>query len=230
MLGAWGDPEFALANSHFQAYGLPERRACAHPNVCAQEGSPPGPNVSGEVTDNLVQPHRTPADSRKSSLTEVLGLLRTRGQFGFPLSMQTDACLGFCSMGYQSSGVARNHCDAFRRILIRSEGSVANRRDSSKQNWAQRAKVGYCPCCAKATQIALPPTYLPGENSSVEEPEMSLLAEDGPWAGRRLVALTYVMDYAGVPLPKLLGWAARSLESAAPSPHHPSLPNGAHAR
>ena len=37
-------------------------------------------------------------------------------------------------------------------------------------------------------------------------------------AGRRLAALTYVLDYGGAPLPKSRGRAARRREFAAPSP------------
>ena len=122
--------------------------------------------------------------------------------------------------------MAENHCDAFRNILIRMEEAIAKGHDASKRNLAQKAKVGNFPCCAGATHIALPPTYLLGESSAVEEKGLSLSTEDGPWARRRLAALTYVLDYGEPPLPKSSDWANRSLKSAAPRPFLRVYPPG----
>ena len=105
--------------------------------------------------------------------------------------MHTDACLGFCWIGYQSSEVAGHHCDAFRNILIRMKVAIAKGHDASKQNSAQKAKVGHCPCCTKATHIALPPTYPLGERSAKKGRGMSLRPEEcrfGRMAEHRLAA------------------------------------------
>ena len=69
---------------------------------------------------------------------------------------------------------------------------------------AQKANVGSRPCCEKATHIAVPTSFKLGEYSPLKELGMHLWAEDGPWAGRRLAAVDYVMDNNGSPLPD--GW------------------------
>ena len=47
---------------------------------------------------------------------------------------------------------------------------------------------------------------------------MRLWTSDGPWAGRRLAAVNYVLTSNGTPLPVGWDWAARSLDFAAPDP------------
>ena len=47
---------------------------------------------------------------------------------------------------------------------------------------------------------------------------MKLGTSEGPWAGRRLAAVNYVLDSNGSPLPVGRHWAARPLEFAAPNP------------
>ena len=126
--------------------------------------------------------------------------------------------LGFCAIGHQNSDVARDPCDAFRRILIRPVGPVAVGHDASTKTAAQKAEVGYCPCCTQATHIAATPTFTLGDYSSIKELGMSLWAADGLWAGRRLAAVSYVMGSNGAPLPMAQDWAARSLEFTAPDP------------
>ena len=106
---------------------------------------------------------RTPPAMGKSPIREVLGFLQARGQFGFPPSMHLDACLGYCCVGYQGAEMALSKCDAGKYILVRLGGAVSKGCDAAKSNLAQKAKVGYCPCCTKATQIAIPMSYHLGE-------------------------------------------------------------------
>ena len=58
---------------------------------------------------------------------------------------------------------------------------------------------------------------------------MTLWSEAGPWAGRRLAASIYVLDYGGAPVPKTRNWAARSLDFVAPSPFFSHLATWAFA-
>ena len=74
----------------------------------------------------------------------------------------------------------------------------------AKSALTQKTKVGFCPCCIQATRIAAPTSCKLGEYSPLEELGMQLWADEGPWAGRRLAAVNYVMDNGGPPLPA--GW------------------------
>ena len=91
MLDCWGKPEFPLSNSLCQVYGLPERRARAQPNVNKRWGFRLGPDAGGEVSNFLIQPNRMIPALRESSLREVLGLFRARGQSGSSPPAHADA-------------------------------------------------------------------------------------------------------------------------------------------
>ena len=97
-----GLADLLLATSHFLVYQLPTRGVRAHLNILRQWGIRLGPKASGEETNHLIDPRCMPPELRKSSPREVRGFLRARSQYGLPVSMQTDACLVFCAMGYQS--------------------------------------------------------------------------------------------------------------------------------
>ena len=128
-------PRPPIGISHFLLNKLPNRRGRNHPDVKCQKAIRLGPKASGEAINHLVQPKRMPTALRKSPLRGVLGILRARGQFGFPPTMHTDACLGYCAMGYQSSEAAREPCDASRRILFRLDSPIEKGRDASTQIW-----------------------------------------------------------------------------------------------
>ena len=74
------------------------------------------------------------------------------------------------------------------------------------------------PRCTRATHIAVPPTFDLGAFSSIKELGMSLWASDRPKAGRRLAAVSYVLDSNCALLPIGRNWAARPLEFIAPDP------------
>ena len=129
--------------------------------------------------------------------------------------MNTDACLGYGAMGYQSWEVAREICDARRFILIRHVGPVAKGRDATSQSLAHKTEVRFCLCCVKATHIAVPMSSELGAYSWLKETGVKIGTSEGPSAGRRLAAVYYVLDSYGAPLPVGWDWAARPLEFAA---------------
>ena len=66
--------------------------------------------------------------------------------------------------------------------------------------------------------VAVPPSLGLGAYSPLKDLGMDLWASGGPWAGRRLVAVNYVLGANGFPM--LVGWgpAARLLEFDPPNP------------
>ena len=119
-------------------------------------------------------------------------------------------------MGYQSPEVALQQCDVGRFILIRLVGPVSKGHDA-KNPVTQRAKVGYCPCCAMATHVAIPRVYSLGEFNLLKHRGLSLWMKHGPWAGRKLAALTYLADNKIAELPLAWDWAAKALEFVTPN-------------
>ena len=110
--------------------------------------------------------------------------------------MDIDACFGHSVMGYQSWDVVYDHCDDWRTTIVRLEGRLSKGNDANaKDNLCQKVKVRYCPCCARATHVAVPPPYALGELDPLKLQGARLWAEFGPWAPRRLAAIEYSMRY-----------------------------------
>ena len=107
----------------------------------------------------------SPPPLRKAGVREILEGLPAAGQVGGPPSMNTDANLGFCSVGYQISEVAFAQCDIKGNILVRLASRTSRRRQGNKKDLGQRAEVIYWPCCATVTQCAsgVAPVALRGE-------------------------------------------------------------------
>ena len=79
---------------------------------------------------------------------------------------------------------------------------------------AQRAKLGYRPCCARPTHAAGPNRYAAGEFSKEKVRGLSQWTGHGPSAARRYAACVFAQSW--VYLPRNLDWAAKSLKTAAP--------------
>ena len=71
--------------------------------------------------------------------------------------MSQNAVLGFPCMAYQSAIMAMSRRDAEEFLLTLFGGTDTQSHTATKTNLGQRAKVGYCACCAQATHIAIPP-------------------------------------------------------------------------
>ena len=122
-------------------------------------------------------------------------------------------------MAYQAWEIAHGYCEASKYNLVRLEGPLSKGRDAPKNTPTQRGKVGYCPCCVRATHVTLPGSYRLGPYDGLNHTGSHLWAEAGPWAPRRLAATDYVLRFNDR-LPPPTGWdcAAKSLEFPAPEP------------
>ena len=79
--------------------------------------------------------------------------------------------------------------------------------------------MGYCPCCVRATHVAIPGSYRFGSYDGLEHTGLRLWAGGGPWAPRGLAAVDYVLWFnERMPLPTGWDWAVKSPEFQAPGP------------
>ena len=93
---------------------------------------------------------------------------QAEGQMGFPPRVATDAQRGYSVATYRSAGALPSSCRRNGSILVSLEGSCARPHPGAKNILAQRPRVGYCPCCSKATDTAAPARYNVGEFSNKE--------------------------------------------------------------
>ena len=100
-----------------------------------------------------------PGGDAQNDGTEMLTLLRAPGQVGFRPIMNTGAPLGVRRMAFHGAHVAMNHCEAEKFALARLMGTASRAHSAPRADLAQRAKVGYTPCCTPSTLVALPPTF-----------------------------------------------------------------------
>ena len=149
---------------------------------------------------------------RKASPREILAFLQNLQQIGRPATMNTDACLGFCAMGYQSWGIAYGICEAGPSCLVRHSGPVTEDHCAPESSPTRRGKVGLRSCCVAATQVAIPVSYNSGPFGELKHVGLRLWAPEGPWEGRRLAAMGYVLNSNCIPLSPWRDWAARSSE------------------
>ena len=106
--------------------------------------------------------------------------------------MNTDACLGFAAYAFQSAEVLFGPVQTTHDILIRLEGRRC-KGHSDRQHTTQRAKVGYCPCCTLPTHVAIPLSYVLGEDDRHKRIAMDIWAERGPLGQRRYAALFFAL-------------------------------------
>ena len=92
---------------------------------------------------------------RKVAVREISGALSAPGQAVRPPSINTDAAIGVCWMGYRSSEVAFAHCDVKGNVLVRVACRTLLGSQGNKKDLVQRAKVGYCPCFATVAHVAI---------------------------------------------------------------------------
>ena len=99
---------------------------------------------------------------RKTRVREMLSFLHAPDQVGFTPTMGIDASPGISRMAYQSAYGALNQCEVGRIAPVRLAGTSSRAHSSARTDLAQRAKVGHCPYCTRATHVARPQTYAPG--------------------------------------------------------------------
>ena len=103
-----------------------------------------------------------PAALRRVGVRAILDVVPDPGQVGYPAPLNADARFGYSVVGYLSSQSAFSRCEASRSAIVRLMGQSSNGHTEAKTELAQRAKAGYCPCCATMTHVALPPTFALG--------------------------------------------------------------------
>ena len=106
-----------------------------------------GPEASGALGQYISTPNKMPPGIRKVSAREMLQVLENPNQKGCPGTVNSDACLGFGVYAYQSDEVLFGPVGTRDDVLVRIEG-LRRKGRNDKHNVCQKAKVGYCPCCA----------------------------------------------------------------------------------
>ena len=134
-------------------------------------------------------------------------ILKTPDQLGLPASTNTDSQLGWAVYSYMAPEVLLDVCEGSQSLLLRIEGYSTRGHSSSSQELAQKAKVGLCPCCARATHVLVPPAYLVGKSDRKKQNSISLWQSFGPFATRNYAAALYA-NANGI-LPDSWDWIAK---------------------
>ena len=210
---------FSDASDLFHVYSLPPRRVAPGRDLHEWSlGIRLGERASGawanEVTDKE-QPLPPPV-LRKIDWRELLQILRASQQLGLPSSSNTDSKLGWAVYSYMSPEVLLNVCEGHKYLLLRIEGYCSKGHESSTKDLAQKAKVGLCPCCARATHVLVPPAYPIGKPDRKKRNAISLWQQFGPFATRNYSAAMYVN--ANGTLPDTWDWIATKHLLTLPSP------------
>ena len=96
---------------------------------------------------------------------------------GRPPAMHTEPSSGVPAMVCQRAAIAFESCDAAAGALLLLDGNVSKGRRAAKtRNLTQKAKIGYCPCCAMATRVAVPLNYPRGDFCKLKEQGVELWA------------------------------------------------------
>ena len=218
MMNEDGATVTPLVGRDFEVYRLPRRNARRRPNVKSQRGVRLGPRCQWGLSQTFRDPASMPPAERQVSPRELPTFLRHPDQVGYPGTINTDGCLGFSVMAYQSWGILFGHREAASLNLVRLLRPLAKGHDSPTHTPSHRGKVGLCPCCSVATYVAVPGTYCLGLFGRLKHAGLRPLAEGGFWAPRQLAAIDYVLRFNDcMPLRTGWNWAAHSLEFSAPS-------------
>ena len=102
--------------------------------------------------------------------------------------------------------VLLNICEGHQFLLLRIEGYCTKGHESSTKELAQKAKVGLCPCCARATHVLVPPVYPVGTPDRKKRNQVFLWQKHGPFGTRNFAAALYVN--ANGTLPDSWDWVA----------------------
>ena len=107
---------------------------------------------------------------------------------------------------YMAPEVLLNICDGHQFLLLRIEGYCTKGHEATTKELAQKAKVGLCPCCARATHVLVPPAYPAGTPDRKKRNQISLWQRFGPFGTRNYAAALYVN--ANGTLPDTWDWVA----------------------
>ena len=144
-------------DSHSPLWKLPTRKIRREGCHVCRMGARLGSSASGASANVAKSGTKSPPPLGETALWKLLKLLHAPAP-----SMNADASLGFARTAYQSATAAMNLREAGKFALVRFAGTTSRAHTASRQDIAQRAKVGNCPCCAQATHVAFPPRYALG--------------------------------------------------------------------
>ena len=205
-----------LVGRGFQVWSLPGRKARdGNGRRGWRLGVRLGLTALGELPRRICDPAPTPPGVRRAGRRDAMAVILCKVQVGYRPSVVAGAQLGFPVMAYQSAELLIGQREDSGRILVRIESTCSRARMSEKNaETAQRAKVGYCPCCTRPTHIAAPSRYVVGEFAPSNHRGNSLWMEHGPRAVRYFAAPLYAQDCGY--FPPASDWAARPLNARAP--------------
>ena len=200
---------FSDASDLFHAYELPTRRVAPGKNLHHWSfGIRIGAKASGAWANQVIdkeQPNPPPV-LRKIDWRELVQILRAPKQLGLPASSNTDSKLGWAVYSYMAPEVLLNVCEGHQFLLLRIEGYCTKGHESPTRELAQKAKVGLCPCCARATHVLVPPAYPVGTPDRKKRNQISLWQRFGPFGTRNYAAALFVN--ANGTLPDSWDWVA----------------------
>ena len=139
-----------------------------------------------------------PPALRKVNYRELLMISEALNQVGLPCSINTDASLGWAVYCYRSFEVLFNQCQGDRSILLRLEGHCSRGSGAPRNNTAQRAKCGYCPCCNQITQVFAPPSSAIGKSDQRKLNGARPWQQYGPIASKVYAAALYRNHNKGI--------------------------------
>ena len=212
---------FSDSSDLFHAYALPTRRAAPGKDLHQWSfGLRLGEKASGAWANQIVdkkQPNPPPV-LRKIDWRELVQILKAPHQLGLPASSNTDSKLGWAVYSYMAPEVLLNVCEGHQHLLLRIEGYCTKGHEASSKEIAQKAKVGLCPCCARATHVLVPPAYPVGRPDRKKRNQISLWQRYGPFGARNYAAALYVN--ANGTLPDSWDWVASKHVLTIPSALH----------
>ena len=97
-----GDLHSPMVRLDFAVCRLPARLVRGHTTVTCPWGVRLGPRARAPLPQWLWAPKNMPPGTRQASPREGFQFSGNPPQTGYPASVNTDACLGFCVMAYQS--------------------------------------------------------------------------------------------------------------------------------
>ena len=200
---------FSEASDLFHVYALPPRRAAPGNKLHQWSfGLRLGLKASGAWSNQIIdtqQPNPPPV-LRKIDWRELVQILKAPNQLGLPASSNSDSKLGWAVYSYMSPEVLLDICEGRQHLLLRIEGYCTKGHEASNKDIAQRAKVGLCPCCARATHVFVPPAYPIGRPDRKKRNQIYLWQRFGPFGTRNYAAALYIN--ANGTLPDSWDWVA----------------------
>ena len=94
--------------------------------------------------------------------------------------MNADASSGPWLLGNPNPEVGCGSRGAGGPLLVCLSSTTSRAHSETKQNLAQRAKVGYCPCCVRATHVATPPAFSLAEYDALRVTDLALSEQFRP--------------------------------------------------